>query len=376
MKKLLVGLIAGFLMLCFSGIATASTFDEVMENGGNRLIALQNDDGGWDWPLDDGVSTNASPTNTAAPIAMGLLAAYENTGDVTYLDQAKKAGEFIITNSPPHSTGNGIFMNKLSELTGDPKYAADVKNKLYDALKEGTYDKNGTLYDTAGYAQYILDIRGTQEKYNLGIWDVGLAAAGAVAIGADQSELDIWADKLEIGFNSWYGGDGTGIYTNNTANAVIGLAGGIYGLSELGQDLDFAISSGDYYLDGAQTVGDLVNILTTFQTASGGFAYYPDYPFDPYTSVQTTAYAIIAMIAFDSDLYSSNIDLAANWLMDVQLATGGWAGGFAGADATRENNEITGEALWATNAAVPEPTTMLLFGVGLLGLAGVSRRKK
>ena len=83
MKKLLVGLIAGFLMLCFSGIATASTFDEVMENGGNRLIALQNDDGGWDWPLDDGVSTNASPTNTAAPIAMGLLAAYENTGDVT-----------------------------------------------------------------------------------------------------------------------------------------------------------------------------------------------------------------------------------------------------------------------------------------------------
>jgi hypothetical protein len=30
----------------------------------------------------------------------------------------------------------------------------------------------------------------------------------------------------------------------------------------------------------------------------------------------------------------------------------------------------------ASTAPVPEPTTILLFGLGILGFAGVSRRKK
>ena len=95
------------------------------------------------------------------------------------MNKAIEAGDFIIANSPPHSTGNAIFMEKLSEITGDSKYSEDVKTKFYDALQAGTYNKNGTLYDTDSYAQYILNIRTSQGYKDLGVWDVGLAAAGA-----------------------------------------------------------------------------------------------------------------------------------------------------------------------------------------------------
>ncbi len=37
---------------------------------------------------------------------------------------------------------------------------------------------------------------------------------------------------------------------------------------------------------------------------------------------------------------------------------------------------INGQGGWAAGTEVPEPTTMLLFGFGLLSIAGVSRRKK
>ena len=48
----------------------------VFNAGGDRLGSLQNNDGGWDWPLDDGNPNNASPLNTIGPIAMGLAKAY------------------------------------------------------------------------------------------------------------------------------------------------------------------------------------------------------------------------------------------------------------------------------------------------------------
>ena len=55
-----------------------ATLLEAFTFGGNRLVATQNPDGGWGWPL-----TGTSALNTLGPIAMGLAQAYQQTGILT-----------------------------------------------------------------------------------------------------------------------------------------------------------------------------------------------------------------------------------------------------------------------------------------------------
>ena len=370
MKKVVTCAALAAIALLAIVLSASPSRASVLGDGGDRLIGNQNDDGGWDWELNDGDPMTGSATNTAGPIGMGLLAAYTHTGDVQYLNAAVAAGDFILNNSPPHSTGNGVFMAALSDVTGTSAYASDVKGEYYDALVAGTYERNGVLYNTAGFTQYIYDLRNSQNIGNLGIWDVGLAAAGAARLGVSQSQLDIFGDQLEAGLNAW-----EGVYsTGNSLYSVLGLAGGVFGLAAMGQDsLDSPIPVSGGHLDNLQTVAELADTLAGYQAPGGGFGKYADYPMDPYTGVQATAYAILALNEVDPILYADNISRGAAWLADVQMATGGWGGAFAGAPL--ENNEITGEAMWAVGASIPEPASFLVWAcLGLLVSGGLNRR--
>ncbi len=90
-------------------LGTPGVFASSLQAGGDRLAALQNNDGGWDWPLDDGNPANASPLNTVGPIAMGLAEAYTFTGDPDHLDTLEDAGDLLLTKINNFSPSDGYL---------------------------------------------------------------------------------------------------------------------------------------------------------------------------------------------------------------------------------------------------------------------------
>ena len=123
---------------CYSTIQAAIdasvAIDTSMQSGADRLTALQNNDGGWDWPLDDGNPASASPTNTVGPIAMGLAQAYSHTADPDHLAALQDAGTFLLTKVYNFSPSDGYLAAKLDQIFGGTTYTDHVKTYFYDQL--------------------------------------------------------------------------------------------------------------------------------------------------------------------------------------------------------------------------------------------------
>ena len=349
MKKLCVVIAVIGLVLAINTPVRALDFSA----GGMRLVDLQNDDGGWDWPLDDGDPTNISPANTIGPIGMGLAQAYLQTGHPDLHAALEDVADFLQSKTA-FSPSDGYLAATLDDIFGGTANVDYVSANFYDKLAAGTYERNGISYDTAGYVNYIRTARQNQGIANLAAWDIGMGLVGAAAAGAD---ITAWLAGTESEVDEL---DGNGYYD------VIGLAGSIYGLAYVGEDYDPI--AGEHA--GAGNLLDLADTLASYQIDGGGFAWNSAYVIadDGNEVVQETSYAILALLEVDRARYGSTISGAVDYLGSVQLATGGW-GNYG------ENNELTGEALWAASAAVPEPSTVLLLGGGLIGLIGLGRKK-
>ena len=332
--------------------AAAADVAPALQAGGDRLVALQQDDGGWDWPLDDGNPANASPVNTLGPIAQGLAMAYDVTGDAGQLAALADAGALFLTKTTNFSPSDGYLAAKLDEIFGGSTYRDHVVANFYDPLAAGTYDRNGagTLYDTAGYVDMIRTARSGSQA-NMAAWDIGIGLVGAASCGADTTAwvAGIKAEIDELDSSSYYD--------------VLGLAGAVYGLAFSGEDYDPIAGSHE----AASSLVDLADILASYQIELGGFAWTSAYviPNDYNEEIQETAYAVLALNEVDRAAYLDNIVGAADYMMSVQLATGGWEN-YVGSS-SGENNEITGEALWGIAVAYDFPMEVWVCETGDCG---------
>jgi hypothetical protein len=341
--------IVAVLLLTVFASATVWAAGEgaALQKGGDRLVGIQCSDGGWGWPLN---CAGASPVNTIGPIGMGLAQAYKFSSDPTMLTALTNAGTILLAKTNNFSPSDGYLAVQLDRIFGGTTYRDRVWNYFYAPLALGTYNRNGagTLYSTASYVALIITSRGASQK-NLAAWDMGMGLVAAASMGASTSE--------------WVKGVETTIDTLAYANTdyywePIGLAGAVYGLAFAGED--YTALAGDY--SGMNLMG-MANALAAYQMNTGGFSWDAHDILTPGNEdVQTTAYAILALNEVKRPLYSANIFSASDFLVSDQLGTGGW-------DIYGENNELTGEALWAMSAAA---SSLMDNMVGPQGPAGAT----
>jgi parallel beta-helix repeat protein len=320
-------------------VLSTTSVSSVSLAGGNRLVAMQYTDGSWGWPL------TAPPTypNIIGPIAMGLAQAYQQTGNAAQRTALINAGAYLLTKDGNFSPSDGYLAAVLDRVLGVTTYTAYVKEHFYDMLASGTYQRittpsDPTLYTTATYVARIRTSR-SGDQANMAAWDIGMGLVGAASCGASTAD---WIAGVEAEINEL---DGTQYYD------VIGLAGAVYGLAFVGEDFD--PTAGQHAA--ASNLNDLAAILASYQLSTGGFTWNSQYVIenDGNEANQETAYAILALNQVNRTTYLSNIHHAADYLMSVQLGTGGWDD-YPG-DPAGENNELTGEALWGISVAYPAP---------------------
>jgi nitrous oxidase accessory protein len=300
--------------------------------GGRRLAEKQYTDGAWGWPLD------APPTygNTIGPIAMGLAKAYRATGDPAMLTALGKAATYL-QSKIVFSPSDGYLAAELDSVLGGSTNVTYVKTNFYDKLVAGTYRGSGGSgpFTTASYVAAVRAGR-TGNSANLAAWDVGMGLVGAKACGASTAE--------------WIAGTEAEVNELNGANYydVIGLAGALYGLKTAG--VDFDPSAGEH--SAADNLADLAAILAGYQILpSGGFSWnmYWVIPNDGDEAVQETAYAMLALDAMGG--YSTQVAEAAQYLMGVQLTTGGMKNYTYVGSTSTENNEVSAEGYWGLSLA-------------------------
>ena len=282
---------------------------EVITRAADRLVATQNNDGGWDWVLDED-STDESPKNTIGVTAMGTLEGYAVTGKVEHKNAAIKAYNLIKDKWSGDASwrikGPDIsFLVKLSEVQGDSTYADLARAEYLETLS-----KNGGI---SGLVSLIKNNRISKDNLPALIpWDINLYVKGALALNKKYPGEGFDADARAM--------------TEETYNSIYGTSPDV-DLSNTTQDYFLSIHTGaaeSFALTGLHSDKKeslLADLLSRRESQGLFLDNYGDKDF------QTTAYAIMSLLSGNN---RSGSIKSAEYLRDSQESNGGWGVGING----------------------------------------------
>ena len=287
----------------------------IFSTSGDWLVARQAVTGGFPWSLGDPTTYG----NVQGPAARGVLKAYQYSGAPGYLASAVANGNFLVPtyprlytdNDPRFATYDPLFLEELSVATGNASYAAFVQTNYWDKLNSGTYGEANDL-DAGEFGDLV--IAGRAGIVEMVPWDLAGVAAGAQIAGETSVKTAIMAKILEA-LNA----------TTTATNSydVLGLAGAVWASAVTGIDLD--PSTGLYATD--NSTADLAVRLAALQQINGAWMWSAVNPAcvssDPTNfDTQASAFAVLALNAFNRAAYLTQINKGAGFLLSMQQADG------------------------------------------------------
>jgi hypothetical protein len=318
--------------------------DITEDNAGNGAIDVDLEDGGWDWAIDSTItahSGSASPTNTYGATAGGVLGTYITLGGKAYppslstYTALEDAYAGMLADLAIDSGADFPFLVRLSEKTGDSKYANLAKAR-YDA-------KNALWGGSKAWADSIFAGRSGQGLQN-GIipWDVNQLAVGAAKLNdyfpgqGYDADADTFAQSI---YDDIYNNNPGYFDETDTTEWwwTLGIAGA----------LEAFTVSGTHPTERDQLATTLLNYQNDgiTKTPKGAWDWNNTYTGGDY---QTTAYVIMALMAYGTAQAKSACIEGVNWLVGDQRANGGWYW-----DGYNEYTEEVGEVVWAISLLVP-----------------------
>lgn len=318
----------------------AQTDETALQDGGEWLLTQQFADGSYPWTVGEG-----SFSDSQGATARGMLTAYYVMRDADHLASAIRSGDYLVDFYPRRfSDGDPdifpldpLFLEELTLITGNNKYANFVQTFLWDKLKAGTYGENNDL-DAAEWADAVpvfeeFDFWVAMEPVYRST--VAIAAHYTNELAIRDALLNSIVDKLEATALEHKDGD------------LTGLAGAILASAHTGFNLN--PQSGRWA--SANSTQDLVNILVSYQRSGGAWPYDTSKRALNYVGdVSVTSWACKALKAWNAQTYASNIASALSFIKSLQQSDGQILTNPGYGPETHVGVEIHAEALIAIGA--------------------------